>query len=108
MVMYADDTILNCNLGDLSEDIINTELTKVSKWLAANKLSLNVKKTKYMVFHTPQKKVTYPEIIINNILIERVSEFSFLGITFNSNLKWHIHINYITKRLLELWVYYRN
>ena len=53
MVMYADDTTLYCNLGDLSEDIINNELTKVSEWLVANKLSLNVKKTKFKVFHTP-------------------------------------------------------
>ena len=67
MVMYADDTTFYCYLGDLSEDIINTELTKVSEWLAANKLSLNVKKTKCMVFHTPRRKVTYPEIKINNI-----------------------------------------
>ena len=35
MVVYADDTTLYCNLWNLSEDIINTELTKVSKWLAA-------------------------------------------------------------------------
>ena len=50
MIMYADDTTLYCNLGHLSEDMINTELTKVSEWLAAYKLSLNVKKTKYMCF----------------------------------------------------------
>ena len=87
MVMYADDTTLYYDLRDLSEDRINTELTKVSEWLAANKLSLNVKKTKYMVFHTPQKNVTYLEIKINYILIDRVSEFSLLCITFNSNLK---------------------
>ena len=99
MVMQADDTTLYCNLEDLSEDIINNELTIVCEWLAANKLSLNVKKTKYMVFHTPQKKVTYLEIKINNILIKRVSELSFLGIIFNSNLKWHTHINYITKKI---------
>ena len=98
MVMYADDTTLYCNLGDLSENIINNELTKVSELLAANKLSLNVKKTKYMMFHTPQKKVTYPELKINNILIERVSEFSFLDIIFNSNLKRHPHINYFAKK----------
>ena len=60
MVMCANDTTLYCILGDLSDDIINTELTKVGEWLAANKLSLNVKKTKYMVFHTPKRKVTYP------------------------------------------------
>ena len=83
MAMYADDTTLYCNLGDLSEDIINNELTKVSEWLVAHKLSLNVKKTKYIVFHTPQRKMTYLEIKINNILIERVSEFSLLGIIFN-------------------------
>ena len=62
MVMYADDTTFYCNLGDLSEDIINNELTKVNEWLAANKLSLNFKKTKYMVFPIPQRKVTYPKI----------------------------------------------
>ena len=82
MVIYADDTTLYCNLGDLSEDIINNESIKVSEWLAANKLSLNVKKTKFKVFHTPQRKVTYPGIKINNILIERVSKFNFLGIIF--------------------------
>ena len=31
MVMYADDATLYCNLGDLSKDIINNELTKVSE-----------------------------------------------------------------------------
>ena len=51
-----------------------------------------------MVFHTPQRKVTYPEIKINNILIGRLSEFSFLGIIFRLTLKWHTHINYITKK----------
>ena len=60
MVMCANDTTLYCILGDLSDDIINTQLTKVGEWLAANKLSLNVKKTKYMVFYTPKRKVTYP------------------------------------------------
>ena len=58
MVMYADDTTLYCNLGDLSEDIINTELTKVSEWLAANKLSLNVKKTKCMVYTTEKSDIS--------------------------------------------------
>ena len=94
MIIYADDTTLYCNLGNLSEDMINQGLTKVREWLAANKLYLNVKKTKYMVIHIPQRKVIYPEIKIYNILIERISEFSFLGIIINSNLKWHTHINY--------------
>ena len=42
--------------------IINTELSHVNVWLKANKLSLNVAKTKCMVFHTPNKIVNYPKL----------------------------------------------
>ena len=57
MLMYADDTTLYCNINNANSDIIlNNELCTISDWLSSNKLSLNVKKTKYMVFHTPQKK----------------------------------------------------
>ena len=57
MLMYADDMTLYCNINNANSDIIlNNELCKISDWLSSNKLSLNVKKTKYMVFHTPQKK----------------------------------------------------
>ena len=46
MLMYADDTTLYCNINqNVSEVVINNELLKVSQWLAANKLSLNVGKT---------------------------------------------------------------
>ena len=46
MVMYADDTTLYCNIdsGHTSGTMINDELKKISRWLAANKLSLNVRK----------------------------------------------------------------
>ena len=82
--MYADDTTLFCNFDNIRNNtIINTELEKVYGWLCSNKLSLNVGKTKYMCFHTAQKKVIYPDLKINNNCIDRVSEFSqsdhFLG-----------------------------
>ena len=56
MLMYADDTTLYCNIDqNVSEEVINNELSKVSQWLVANKLSINVSKTKYMVFHLHKK-----------------------------------------------------
>ena len=62
MLMYADDTTLYCNTNQLfSDDAINRELHKISNWLSSNKLSLNVKKTKCMIFHTAQRKVTHPK-----------------------------------------------
>ena len=51
MLMYADDTTLYCNIDqNVSEEVINNELSKVSQWLAANKLSINVTKTKIYGF----------------------------------------------------------
>ena len=59
MMMYADDTTIYCNIDqNVSDEVINMELSKVIQWLAANTLSLNVAKTKFMVFHMHQKAVT--------------------------------------------------
>ena len=44
---------LYCKINqDIGEEVINAELLKLWEWLGANKLSLNIAKTKYMVFHT--------------------------------------------------------
>ena len=46
--------------GVYSEVTIDNELSKINEWLSSNKLSLNIKKTKFRVFHTPQTRVNYP------------------------------------------------
>ena len=87
MLIYADDTTLYCNIDqDVNEEVINDELAKLSEWLGANKLALNISKTKYMVFHTINKAVKYPNLKINNTYIEHVYEFNFLGVIFNSHM----------------------
>ena len=87
MLMYADDTTLYCNIDQcVNEYIINEELHKLTEWLGANKLALNISKTKYMIFHTSNRKITYPNLKINNINSERVTQFNFLGVMFNSHM----------------------
>ena len=53
--MYADDTTLSCCVDTIQSNdkdrVINTELSKVNNWLISNKLSLNINKRKYMLFH---------------------------------------------------------
>ena len=61
----------------------------MSRWLNLNTLSLNVKKTKAMAFHMPQKKIIQPNIQINGSNIEFVDNFVFLGITINNKLNWN-------------------
>ena len=47
----------------------NLELNKITEWLQPNKLSLNIAKSKFMIFHMAQYQVHPPTIKINNIQI---------------------------------------
>ena len=59
MLMYADDTTIYCNINqNVNEIFINTELDKVNKRLYSNKLSLNIKKPKFMFFSSQSKTST--------------------------------------------------
>ena len=55
--MYADDTNVTFAASDTPglETKINTELKSINLWLRANKLSLNVAKTEFMVISSRQK-----------------------------------------------------
>ena len=100
--MYADDTTLYCNINqDIGEEVINGELLKLWEWLGANKLSLNIAKTKYMVFHTSKRNVIYPNLKFNNNNIERVTQFNFLGVILHSHMTWNKHINHISMKIAK-------
>ena len=49
--LFADDTFLCAQNSDFDwlEDEVNSELQKVYEWLAANKLTLNIGKSKFMM-----------------------------------------------------------
>ena len=68
----------------------------------SNKLALNISKTKFIVFHTSNKAVKYPNLKISNTDIEHVFEFNFLGVIFNSHMNWNAHINYIVTKISRI------
>ena len=106
-IIYADDTNLNTTLELATKNnphininiTLNNELTNISDWLKANKLSLNVNKSKYMIFHMPQKKIEKLHLIMNNTHIDMVSNFDFLGLTLNEHLNWKSHIDKISNKI---------
>ena len=89
MIMYADDTTILCDISNDHdiEILINNELCKITHWLQANKLSLNVNKTKFMVFPSDRRVVVYPVLSINNTIIERVDSYNFLMLHISHDLK---------------------
>ena len=109
--IYADDTTLiapicTFSLNDKNDlamisQNINSELKIITDWLALNKLSLNAKKTKMMVFHYHQKKISNMKLklYINRTKIEQVKEFCFLGILFDECLTWKAHVQKIGSKI---------
>ena len=102
-IIYADDTTLFATLNNDNfsavKDKINNELKSISMWLKLNKLSLNIEKTKAMLFHTENRQVKIPDIYIDNIKVDFTEEFNFLGLRLDKNLKWKCHLNYISKKI---------
>ena len=54
--LFADDTNISYESESLDqlESVINRELKKVKLWLEVNKLSLNINKTNFIIFKSPQ------------------------------------------------------
>ena len=106
--LFADDTNLlyaDKNLKSL-ETIINCELFKVVGWLIANKLSLNIKKTNYIIFHPYQKRINfnirikaYDSRTKTFFDLERKDHVKYLGVIIDQHLSWKHHINYIALKI---------
>ena len=60
-----------------------------------------VGKTKFACSHTAQQIVAYPELKINNIIIDRVTECNFLGLIISSNMKWNVTNSHASKVLIS-------
>ena len=100
--LFADDSNLffsHKNLAQL-EMIINVELAHVQTWLSTNKLSLNIDKSNYVLFHPPQKKVNISiKLNINDTSLKEKPCIKYLGIMLDSNLNWKSHVNYISTKI---------
>ena len=88
------------SLHELST-VINNELSIVMKWLNANRLSLNIDKTNFMIFRPKGKNEISPSININGSIIKEVASAKFLGIIIDNKLNWLEHIKCISPKIAE-------
>ena len=101
-ITYADGTTLfGKSAVQIDIENIEKELKHVTECLKMNKLSLNIKKTKAMLFHMPQKKSIVPKIKINGTIIAFVDNFNFLGINLNKHLNWNPHVKIVSNKLVK-------
>ena len=82
-ILFADDTTIYLSSNNISYlyTTMNGELLKPTDWFRANKLSLNISKTNYILFtYQNRQVVTNIDLQLSDISIERTKYTKFLGI----------------------------
>ena len=105
LLIYADDVCVKYEDSIVTNIMksMESDLRMLNEWFTANKLSLNIKKTKFMFIspkHIKNNNITPPKL--NENFIERVTEYKYLGLIIDSDLKWTPHINYIKSKILPI------
>ena len=101
--MFADDTSIFLQNKDIKElfDAGNKELQLIDQWLISNRLSVNVSKTKYILFKTVQSKLITKKqtLTLRQNEIEQVKCIKFLSVYIQEHLSWSRHINHLISKL---------
>ena len=101
--LFAEDTNIyiymeSDNLKVLEKNM-NIELKKLYDWLCINRLSLNITKTNFVIFHSINKPKTPVTILIDNEAIDEAKYVKYLGILIDSQLTFRQHIDELTKKI---------
>lgn len=92
ILIYADDTVLYFRHNNLQNVIeyLESDLVIYNLWCLFNRLSLNIKKTKLMLFVENKRKtpVNLPTVTINDMSVDYVNNFCYLGVNFDTGLKF--------------------
>ena len=100
-ILYADDTcvLLNGKYYINLVNFYNSELDKLSTWLSANKLSLNVQKTYFIIFHRAKMEMVTPiDVTMNNSCLKKTDSLKYLGVIIHT-LNWTQHIAHVKNKI---------
>ena len=102
-MLYADRHLKSL------EETVNKELKNVCEWLHVNKLTLNIKKSNFVIFRPPQRSLNY-EIKLKvidystNISsgLECKEYVKYLGVLIDNHLSWKYQIDYIAVKISQI------
>ena len=98
---FADDTINIFYATKTSKDleaVMNSDLQKVINYCNLNKLSINTRKTNFMIITSPQKPTIHNINILN---IECKTSIKYLGIYLDDHLNWKTQIAHVQGKLTK-------
>ena len=106
-ITFADDTNLFYEHKNIIKlfATVNEELMNINDWFMTNKVSLNVGKMKYSLFHKPSRvadlPLKLPKLSIDNEEIKTAFYRKFLGVLLDENLSWKEHLKYTQNKIGE-------
>ena len=100
-IQFADDTTLLMSGSDIGILInsVNSQLSLFTRWAQINRLSLNISKTKFMIFTNRRAPDDPIELLIGNNRIDKIDHMKFLGVIIDSKLKFNLHIAHIRSKV---------
>ena len=109
ILSFADDTTVTVSSSNINDMFLtmNSELEKLTNWLNANRLCLNVKKTKYILFRPRNytTNISQNRIYLNGEEVDQISNinnetsFKFLGLHVDESLTWKYHVKKVCARI---------
>ena len=92
-LLFANDTTLTLSngSGDEFEKSVNSKLTSIVAWMQANKVTINFKKTNFVLFGDESQRHSM-NIFCSEQTISQVDSAKYLGILVDSKLTWTSHL----------------
>ena len=95
---FADDTTLVGLISNNDETVYRQEICNLTTWCDNNNLLLNPTKTKEMIIDFRKNKVNNGPVTINDVDIDIIDSFKFLGSMISNDLKWNMNVHNIVKK----------
>lgn len=104
--LFADDCVIFREINDTSDvSILQNDLNAISNWCSLWLMNLNIKKCK--VLRVCRTSTTPASYHLNNVLLDCVSSYRYLGVHITSCLTWSVHISNIINNANRMLGYLR-
>ena len=99
--MIRNLTAAGETIEEVDESDMNNDLLRIKEWLLANKLSLNVVKTKFLLIGSHHKLNLdfQPSVKIGYDCIKQVRHSRVRGVEIDEHLFWNKHIENVVKKV---------
>ena len=98
--LFADDTSIYLEVDNPrdSAEILNGDIDKIHKWSEKWLVKFNPNKTETMVISRKALKPVHPPLLMNQHVLNEVTNHKHLGIILSNNGLWHEHVDHIVKK----------